>query len=235
MTLNRILITGSNRGIGLEMVRQYLQRSDTIIFATCRQPEQAEELQHLQESTDQLHLIPLDVTKQDMIDDAVKRVHSIAPAIDVLVNNAGVFPEQSNQSFEKITVDLLMRTFEVNSVTPLMVSRAFVDLLKNGSNPRIVNISSQMGSIERKSGGSYAYSASKAALNMITKAMAGDLQSFGITTVAMHPGWVQTDMGGASATLTPEVSAKGLLNVIDNLSPEQTGHFLQWDGQALPW
>lgn len=233
--MSRVLITGANRGIGLEMVKQLLHRDEAVVVATCRDPKNATELQQLR-SDGRLHIVALDVTEESTIDAAVSEVSRLIDGLDVLVNNAGIFGERQNQSFETITRDLMMRTFAVNSIAPLMVTRAFIDLLERGQSPRIVNISSQLGSIERKSsGGNYAYCSSKAALNMVTRTMAADLRGAGITTVTLHPGWVQTDMGGASATLTPETSVAGILNVIAHLQLSDNGRFLQWDGQELPW
>ncbi|MEL7233812.1 MAG: SDR family NAD(P)-dependent oxidoreductase, partial [Chloroflexota bacterium] len=127
-------------------------------------------------------------------------------------------------------------TLRVNAVAPVMVARAFVPLLRNGDNRRLVSITSQLGSLERKqSGGLYDYCASKAALNMYTRTLAADLKSDGITTVMIHPGWVQTDMGGRSADLTPEESAAAVVNVIDGLTPEMNGGFYRQDGSQHPW
>jgi NAD(P)-dependent dehydrogenase (short-subunit alcohol dehydrogenase family) len=124
----------------------------------------------------------------------------------------------------------------VNAIGPLMMSKAFAPLLRNGDNRRLVNITSQLGSLWRKeSGGQYDYCASKAALNMYTRTLAADLKSDNITTVMVHPGWVQTDMGGESADLTPQESAQAVINLIDGLTPEMNGGFYRQDGTEHPW
>ncbi|MEM6285387.1 MAG: SDR family NAD(P)-dependent oxidoreductase, partial [Chloroflexota bacterium] len=121
-------------------------------------------------------------------------------------------------------------------IAPVMVARAFVPLLRNGGNRRLISITSQLGSLWRKeSGGLYDYCASKAALNMYTRTLAADLKSDGITTVLIHPGWVQTDMGGGRADLTPEESASAVIDVIDSLTPEMNGGFYRHDGSEHPW
>jgi NAD(P)-dependent dehydrogenase (short-subunit alcohol dehydrogenase family) len=117
-----------------------------------------------------------------------------------------------------------------------MVTRAFVDFLKHGKNARLVNISSALGSLTlRQSTGYYGYNASKAALNMFTRMLAVELSPFGIVTVTVHPGWVQTDMGGRGAPLTPQESVQGLIKLIDGLTASHNGLYYRWDGEALPW
>jgi NAD(P)-dependent dehydrogenase (short-subunit alcohol dehydrogenase family) len=151
-----------------------------------------------------------------------------------LINNAGarIRPERLGQ----LEAGILLDVFALNAVAPLMVAQTYLDLLRVGHRPRIVNISSQMGSLARKqSGGDYSYCASKAALNMHTRALAFDVRGLGITAVAMHPGWVQTDMGGPNAPLTPQESIRGMIAVIDRLAPDDAGRFLQWNGSELPW
>ena len=152
----------------------------------------------------------------------------------MLVNNAGVRPRGEHPG--NLDRDTLMHTFEVNSVAPLMVAQCYLDLLRRGDSPRIVNVTSQLGSLARKrSGGDYSYNASKAALNMLSKALAYDVRPLGITVVMIHPGWVQSEIGGEGAPLTPAESARGMLDVIEGLTPDDTARFLQWDGSELPW
>lgn len=230
-----ILITGANRGIGLEMVRQYLDQEDVLVFAMCRQPTKAEALNNLiQTHPNRLIVIPLDVVDAESLARSVEVVRAKSERIDVLVNNAGI--GAPDQTLEKISSETMHRLFDVNAVAPLMVAKAYLPLLRAGDNPRLVNISSQVGSMEwKKSGGSYAYAASKAALNMVTRCLAADLRADGVVTVTLHPGWVQTDMGGASASLTVEESARGILGVIQNLTSADNGHFFKWNGDTHPW
>src|SRR5690606_22750518 len=133
-------------------------------------------------------------------------------------------------SLEAISRETMIETFDINAVSALMIVKSLLHLLRRGNNPRIANISSQVGSMEWKgSGGSYAYAVSKAALNMVTRCLAGDLRSDGIITVTFHPGWAQTDMGGAGAPLPVDESVRGVRNVIANLKPEHNGEFLKWN------
>lgn len=229
--MEKILITGASRGIGLELVRQYAARGDAQVFAAVRNPLTANVLKAL---AGQIELVPLEVTDAALVDKAVQLVRDKTDALDVLINNAGIEPE--GQSFDQITPETMLQTYTVNSVAPLMIAKAFVDLLAKGNNPRLINISSEMGSIEaRDYGGSYAYCASKAALNMITRGLAADLRSRKICAVALDPGWVQTDMGGRSASLKPEQSVRGMLKVIDGLTIKQSGSFLRWDDGTHQW
>jgi NAD(P)-dependent dehydrogenase (short-subunit alcohol dehydrogenase family) len=230
----RILITGASRGIGLEVTRQYLARGERL-FATCRDPQDATDLLVLSEQRpDLLTVLPLDVTDQATIALAYHNVRRYADGLDVLVNNAGVYPE--GERLGKIDREGVRHTFDTNAVGPLVVAQTFLDLLKGGTQPKLVNISSEMGSIsQRRHGGYYSYCASKAALNMLTRLMAFELRSKGITTISMHPGWVKTDMGGPGASLDVDEAVRGMIAVIDGLAGADSGRFLQWDGRELPW
>ncbi|MFW5708583.1 MAG: SDR family oxidoreductase [Chloroflexota bacterium] len=233
-----VLITGANRGIGLELTRQYIKHNSSVfVFATCRDPQSATELNTLaQDHTDRVEILKLDVTETEMINATCEQVSQRTDVLDVLINNAGVFFRRDEQRFGQVTTGIMMDTLRVNTVAPLMITQAFADHLRRSSKPRVINISSQLGSIERKrSGGQYAYCTSKAALNMVTRALAGDLGHDGVIAVTMHPGWVQTDMGGSAASLEAEESAQGMITVIDGLSTEDNGTFLSWDGSSLPW
>lgn len=234
--MEHIFITGANRGIGLELTRQYLQREDTYVFAAARRPQDAAGLHTLAEQyPDRLTLIPLEVTDESAIDRAVQTVAQVTPHLDILINNAGMNPS-GIQSLEVITPETMTTVFQVNAVAPLLVARAFRNLLKDGTRPRLVNVSTQVGSMTWKtSGGSYAYAASKAALNMVTRCLSADLKGSGIITIMLHPGWVQTDMGGSNAPLTPEQSANGIIALVDGLTESQNGLFFKWNGEPHPW
>ena len=234
--MENILITGSNRGIGLAVTKQYLQQGNAVIFAACRKPDTAESLQELKSDyPDNLHVIPLEVTDSDSIAQAVEAVKAHTAHLNVLINNAAINTPQ--QAFPQIEADNFMKVLEVNTVAPLMVTKAFYELLAEGENTRVVNISSGMGSLEqRTSGNDYAYCASKAGLNMVMRGMAADLMQYGnITVISLDPGWVRTDMGGESASLAPETSAQGIVNVVSALTPADNGRFLVWDGSEQPW
>jgi NAD(P)-dependent dehydrogenase (short-subunit alcohol dehydrogenase family) len=230
----RIAITGASRGIGLEFARQYLNRGERV-FATCRQPDRADGLQALAgQAPGRLTLLPLDVTRADSIEAAFSAIEAGVEGIDLLINNAGIYYRGERPG--TLDAGKMLDAFAVNSIAPVMVAQRALGLLKRGEQPKIVNITSQMGSLARKRGGrDYSYCASKAALNMLSKALAFDLRASGITVVMMHPGWVQTDMGGQGAPLTPEEAIRGMVNIIDGLTPDDTARFLQWDGKELPW
>ncbi len=230
----RICITGTNRGIGLELVRRYLERGDQV-FAACRKPDKAVELQELKTRySDHLTIIKLEVTNQDEIETAGQVVEGAVDGLDLLVNNAGMFND--GEKLGNMSPEALLRVFSVNAVAPLMVSQRFFGLLAAGDDPKLVNVSSQMGSLSRKTdGGEYSYTSSKAALNMFTRALTFDLKPKGITTVTIHPGWVQTDMGGEEASLTVQESGAGILQLIDDLTLDDSGRFLSWEGEELPW
>ena len=135
-----------------------------------------------------------------------------------------------------MSAEMMLSTLHVNAVAPLMVVQAFATLLKAGTQAKIVNISSGLGSMTRKlTGGLYGYSPSKAALNMVTRGLAADLKPFGITTISLHPGWVQTDMGGRGAPVKPMDSVAGMRKVIDGAGPKDSGRFFNYDGATVPW
>lgn len=229
----RVFISGANRGIGLEFVRQYLAGGERV-FATCRNPDEADALQALcDQHPEQLSVGALDVTDDASIEAAYRTVATETDALDLLINNAGIQPREQLGSLDRAT---LQQTFNTNTTGPLLVAQRFTDLLRGGRRPLIANITSQLGSLARKrSGGRYSYNSSKAALNMVSKALAYDLRPAGITVVMVHPGWVQTDMGGSDAPLRPEEAVRGMVTLFERLTPEDTARYLQWDGSELPW
>lgn len=226
--MERIFITGANRGIGLAVVQAYLERGDAQIFAACRHPERAP----MQAAN--LHWIALEVTEQVSIERAFAEVQKQTDALDIVINNAGIDPD--GQSFAAITAETMLQVYAVNAVAPLMISKAFFPLMKNGKNPRLVQISTEMASLhDRTYSGSYAYCSSKAALNMLMRGLAADLGRQGIINIALDPGWVQTDMGGSSASLEPVESAAGIVKVISNLKKSDNGRYLAYDGSEHHW
>lgn len=233
----RYLITGSNRGIGLALVRALAADDSARVFAACRQPAQADALNALAGAhPDRITVVPLDVTDRASIAAAATAVAAQVEGLDVLINNAAINPPAHSQTLASLTADRMLTIFQVNSVAPLMVVQAFVDLLRAGQHPRIVNISSGMGSMQdTTAGGSYGYRASKAALNMVTRTLAADLRGDGVVTITMNPGWVKTDMGGPGARLEPAESAAGVLRVIAGLTAADNGRFFNWDGTPHPW
>jgi NAD(P)-dependent dehydrogenase (short-subunit alcohol dehydrogenase family) len=226
----RILVTGASRGLGLELVRQYLA-TGAQVFAAARHPDgELAALATAHAAT--LTLIPLDVTLDDQRQAAVATVEKVAGALDVLVNNAG--KNAKGAALGAYTDALLLELVHTNAVAPVMLGQAFLPLLARGTNPRLVNVSTQVGSFGwNQAGTSAPYAASKAALNMYTRALAREAR--GITTIAVHPGWVKTDMGGPSATLTVVESATYLRTLVDRLEPSDSGQFFNYDGTPHPW
>ena len=229
--MTTFLITGANRGIGLELTRQALARGDTVI-AAARDPA-AESLSALAgQAGEKLHVIRLDVVDQASVDAAQ---HALGDhAVDVLINNAGIIGP-GRQSTLDMDFDGLAETLAVNAIAPLRVIQAFLPNLRRSKNPKIVTISSAMGSLSSAASDRIAYRASKAAVNKIVQGLATDLKRENIPAIVMHPGWVRTDMGGAGADLGPEQSAAGILQVIDRLTLASTGQFINYDGKVLPW
>jgi NAD(P)-dependent dehydrogenase (short-subunit alcohol dehydrogenase family) len=232
--MQNILITGANRGVGLELARQYLTRGETV-FAGCRQPGEARQLQRLREAyRERLTILPLDVTDEDGLKEASRMVKDQASSLDVLFNNAAI--NLGDENIRSAKAGDLMESLRVNAVGPVLVVKQFLDLLKKGKDPRIINVSSESGSISRmRHPRGYGYYASKAALNMYTRALAVDHELDGIIVISIHPGWVRTDMGGPHATLSPEESVLGMLRVIDKLSMADDGKFYTYTGEEYPW
>jgi NAD(P)-dependent dehydrogenase (short-subunit alcohol dehydrogenase family) len=233
--MQRIFITGANRGLGLEIVRQYLERGDHV-FAAARKFDAVGQYDGKYKGT--LTKITLDVTNLDEITAAAQAVRQSTNGIDILINNAAINPrEPAYRTLGSLDAQALEYEMRINAIAPLMIVQAFADLLKNGTNPKLINITSQQGSMQLKTGagGGYAYSVSKAALNMATRLLAGDLASSGVVTMMIHPGWVQTDMGGGGAPLSAHESASSLLKIIDNLTSKDNGRFFNINGQDHMW
>lgn len=229
------LISGANRGIGLEFARQLLARGDHVI-AACRHPGKATALNGLAgEYPGRLHVLPLDVadakSRASLVHD-LPLVLGEEGRIDLLVNNAGVL--HSGERFGHIEQAILEDSLRTNAVGPFLLAQALAPLLADGN--RIANISSQLGSIGNTARfGTPSYDISKAAQNMASVLLARALEERGIVVLALHPGWVQTEMGGANAHVAPSDAVHGLLQVIDAATPAQSGSFLDWRGQPLPW
>lgn len=226
--MSTILITGANRGIGLELTKQYAAAGWTVI-ACCRKPAEAKALQAVKGA---IEVHPLDVTKPASLA-KLKKTLGNRP-VDVLLNNAGVSGKRLG--FGKTDAKDFLSVLHVNSIAPLLVTEALLGNVKRGKLKKIVSISSKMGSIgDGPAGGSYAYRASKTALNMVMVNAAGELKAKGIAVAVLHPGWVRTDMGGRSAPLKVGESAAGIVKVIDGLDLATTGRFINYDGKPLPW
>ncbi|MBE2224233.1 MAG: SDR family oxidoreductase [Anaerolineae bacterium] len=233
--MKNILITGANRGIGLEMTRQLLQRGERVI-ATCRQPAKADTLQALDEQfPEQLTILPIEVTNPVSIQAAFNASQRIVTHLDVLINNAGIL--NRHETLATFDPEVMQGTFDVNATGSMRVVTQFLPLLRKAEHAKIINITSQLGSLQAMRGkwGRYSYNSSKAALNMLTRMLAFDLKDEDIAVICVHPGWVQTDMGGTAADITAVESASGILTVIDNLTLAQTGQFYTYAGDEHLW
>ena len=232
---NTSLITGANRGIGLELTRQCLQRGDHVL-AACRHPGKATALTALAgEHPGRLHVLPLDIAQPKTHAELAREAALILGEegrIDWLINNAGVL--HSGERFGQVPAQNLEDSFRVNAIGPFLLVQTLAPLLADGA--RVANISSVMGSIAScREFRSPSYCASKAAQNMLTVQLAHALAPRGMVVLGLHPGWAQTDMGGASASVAVADSARGLLHTIAQATPAQSGQFLDWRGRQLPW
>ena len=227
------LITGANRGLGFEFARQYLV-DGWQVYAACRDPASASELRRLTEtSDDKLRMLAMDVTDPASIHAAATELDG--QAIDLLLNNAGVIGPQG-QTIGNIDYEAWAEVLAINTMGPMRVSEAFVELVARSDRKLIVTLTSGMGSIaDNTSGGSILYRSSKAAVNMVMRSLAIDLAPRGITCVVVNPGWVRTDMGGPSANLQPAESISALRRLIATLGPEQSGKFFNHTGREYPW
>lgn len=220
------LVTGANRGIGLELVRQYSKAGWNVI-GTATRPEAADELRQFAAD-----VVQLDVTDQVSVEALADTIEK--RPVDLLLNNAGI--QQLMWTLDEIDFDALNRLLAVNAVGPMRVTRAVLPNLRLGRRKTIVNITSDLASISGNTeGGFYGYRESKAALNMFTRSLAAELGPDGFTCVAMHPGWVQTDMGGATAATTAPDSVRGIRRVIDGLSLTDNGTFWTHEARHMEW
>lgn len=234
------LVTGSNRGLGLEWTRQLTNHVDTL-YATCRRPADADDLAGLAEAhPSTIHVVELDVTDTESIAAAADRVDAETGALDLLINNAGVSGGGTEDRFGTVDADTMTHVLQVNTVGPHLMTQAFTDLLRNGATKTnraiVANVTSQLGSIAQTSSDSWnSYRASKAALNMCTRLQAAALKDEGVIAVALHPGWVRTDMGGRNAQLSTGTSVSDMLDVLRTLTPADAGTALTHKGKQLPW
>jgi NAD(P)-dependent dehydrogenase (short-subunit alcohol dehydrogenase family) len=221
-----VLVTGANRGLGLEFARQ-LHGAGATVIGTARKPAEADELNALG-----VRVVQLDVADPASVAAMAAELEGVA--LDAVLNNAGIFPQR--ESFEDTDPDTALRVYAVNAVGPLRVSQALLPHLRAGEGKLVMNMSSGLGSIENADrGGMGDYRMSKAALNMLSRTMAADLRNEGFIVVAMSPGWVRTDMGGPNANLSPAESVEGMLRTLAGLSVEDSGGYFNHDGSRIPW
>ena len=224
-----VLITGANRGIGLQLTKHYIEAGWEVI-ATYRNAEGNEALQAL--SSPQLTLLQADVNN----DEGISKIASYfqGQGLDLLINNAGIYGPR-DQTFGKVERQAWREILEVNTISPMMLAQSLADSLaqKKGT---LAIISSKVGSIDdNTSGNAYMYRSSKTAVNQVIKCLSIDLGPRDITVVSLHPGWVRTDMGGPNGSIDVVESVAGLTNVIAHVSADQNGHFINYDGSPIPW
>ncbi len=232
--MKRVLITGANRGVGLELALQYAERGDRV-FAGCRSPEKAAALEEISaKHPGQVTILPLEVTDEESIAQCAASVAVEVNGLDILFNNAAI--HMGDEALSEVKADVLLKTIHVNAVGAVLVVKNFLSLLKKGNDPKLVNVSSEAGSIEKMDHfRGYNYYGSKATMNMYTRSLAWDPETEAITVISIHPGWVRTDMGGPDAHISATQSAKGLLKVTDGLTPKDNGKFYTWEGVEYPW
>ncbi|CAI9607268.1 unnamed protein product [Staurois parvus] len=244
--IQSVLITGSSRGLGLEFLQQFLKSPDPPqkIFAACRNPDgpQSQALKTLSEKHQNVIVVQMDVTDPSSVNTSVKEVekHLNGQRLDLLLNNAGVLTQNS---LETQTSEDMMNVYNINVVGPMLVTQAYHRLMKRTEGTgktAIVHISALLGSLEDVPNlfthfPVISYRCSKAALNMLSRCQSVGYKQDGIISIAIHPGWVKTDMGGDQAPLTKEDSVGAMMKIIYSLSEEKSGTFVDWEGKSIPW
>ena len=233
---NSILISGSNRGIGLELARQYYE-DGWQVYGSCRKPEMAIELSKLTaNSAGAVQIIPLDVSDDESLKSASQMLKN--EPLDIVFCNAGVYGPTKSEgaALGSIDYEAWEDVFRINTMAPLKLVETFLPNLELGQQKKIALMSSKMGSMaDNNSGGSYIYRSTKAALNAVSRSLAIDLSIRGFKVVCLHPGWVKTDMGGPNALITTAESVKGIKNLLDNLQESQNASFLDYQGNKIHW
>nr|XP_033778212.1 C-factor-like isoform X2 [Geotrypetes seraphini] len=245
-----VLITGCSRGLGLGLVKGLAEapNSPDLIIATCRQPEAAQELQELSKRYHNIRILLLDIVSEESRQKLVKEVGELvgAQGLNCLINNAG---RNISASLDNVTAETMLQVYETNTVAQLMMTKAFLPLLKQAAKQSsgmgwhralIVNVSSISASIQLVQEKEiflmvYPYRISKTALNMLTKCLAADLKEDGILCISLHPGWLQTDMGGKQAPMKVEESVPSIVSLLARLGEKDNGCFLDWKGNTIPW
>ncbi len=231
-----VLITGANRGLGLEFVRQYLNAGAHVI-ATARSPESSHNLIALKNSFgEQLSIFPLDVVNQ--VDIQTLPQSLAGRPIDMVINNAGIYgPKDERKDLDNLDLTIWQEVLTINTISPLLVTSALLPNLRAGRQKKIIFISSAYGSITsaRADTGSYYYSSSKAGMNMAVKKLSDELADEGFTCICVSPGWVKTDMGGEDAELSPEESIHRVRAIIDKITPSDNGGYFSSQGKPMPW
>lgn len=246
MAIKSILVTGANRGLGLEFIKQLTEVSTPpkFIFAACRNPDKAEDLKAIAKNHQNVKLIKIEVGDESSYKSAVAAVTELVgdQGLNVLFNIAGILP---NIPFKKVTAEDMRSVYEVNTIGPLMITQSFYPLLKAAAaaNPdlgiscsraAVLNMTSGLGTIgNNTSGGFYPYRPSKAALNMVTKSMSVDFKLDSILAVSIDPGWVSTDMGGKNAKTTPTQCVSGIREAMEKMGQKENGMIVSWRGHTI--
>ncbi len=239
------IVTGAYKGLGFALTKQLALNGYQVIL-TARDQSKADKAADEIEKETGIKVYPkaLEVTDESQLFELASYTKSAFGKIDLIINNAGINPKDYTDKtkmakafyMDQLDAQELLHVIHVNSIAPLLVVKHFRALLKNSNHPRIVNISSWLGSVTNLSfGGHYGYVGSKNLLNVFNKSMANELRADHIISVNVNPGWVQTDMGGAKAQFTPEQAAKNIINLTEKVNIESSGSFLNFDGQIHPW
>ena len=224
-----VLITGTNKGLGLEFVKQFAIEGYQVIACT-RKINKKDELHQLQKKFKTISICKLDIANFSSIDQFAKLFKK---PIDILINNAGVYPDSS---VDHVDYKSWLDAFKINTLAAFKMTKAFLPHLKKGQLKKIASLTSKMGSIDDNSGGGeYIYRSSKTALNMVMKSLSIDLKPYDLSVITLHPGWVRTDMGGPNGLIDVDESVAGMKRQIDKLTIRTTGQFIAYDGKKIPW
>ena len=224
-----VLITGTNRGLGLEFVKQFAIEGYQVIACT-RKINKKDELHQLQEKFKTISICKLDIANFSSIDQFAKLFKK---PIDILINNAGIYPDSS---VDHVDYKSWLDAFKINTLAAFKMTEAFLPHLKKGQLKKIASLTSKMGSIDDNSGGGeYIYRSSKTALNMVMKSLSIDLKPYDLSVITLHPGWVRTDMGGPNGLIEVDESVAGMKHQIDKLTIRTSGQFIAYDGKKIPW
>ena len=225
-----VFITGANRGLGLEFVKEFTEKKYEVI-ATCRDLKSSSDLSALAKSNLTIQLHQLDVSNTKNIQELANKLQD--KPIDVLINNAGIY---RSGIFNSVNKDSWVESFITNTIGPYEVIEHFLPNILKGRERKVVSITSKMGSIDdNTSGGSYIYRSSKTALNSMMRSLTHDLKSHNIATMTLHPGWVRTDMGGPGGWIDVKESVSGMIDQISNLSLQNTGQYIDYAGKIIKW
>ena len=231
--MSTVMIVGATRGIGLELTKQYANEGNTVI-ACARDLNAASQLDELASGLENIKIEELDIAEASSIESASGRIGKESlDSIIIVAGYVGGMPE--NQTIDNIDIDEWHRTLNINTIGPLLVAKAFKENLSSSGNGNFMILSSQLAASTWPMGGMYVYSTTKAAVSKVGQILALDWAQEPIIVSIMHPGWVQTDMGGPAAEITAEESASGIRKVISGLKKEDSGNFYKWNGEIHPW